>query len=436
MGHVHGDEPAGSNALNAEVAAGTEPSSQKERDEERKHFESVLKAYDSYLPMALANNERRRRALRSLPPHHRSLLEEIGPVLPPPALERSSTAIAHGNSSDPSPIVTGRGVRARLDEIDDRIRRNADLLGKIVGDSRRFMESAGQYMSAESSAAEGSSVFQNFESKRQELEQRHQHQEKVRSTLKQLVRDWSKEGKEERSAAYGPIIQALEARFGHLPLSQRSSIHILVPGAGLGRLAWEFAHSGYSSQGNEFSFFMLLASHFILNESHSLHEHIIYPHVHFASNWRTAANMLQPVSIPDVIPSDLPEGVDFSMVAGEFVEVYSRPGERERWQCVATSYFIDTAKNVVRYIEIINQLLQPGGYWINAGPLLWHFETADDVMSIELTLDETMDLVRRMGFEVEECRMLPMQLYTGTTAAMLQYNYVPAFWVARKVASL
>ncbi|PHJ15825.1 hypothetical protein CSUI_010363, partial [Cystoisospora suis] len=35
---------------------------------------------------------------------------------------------------------------------------------------------------------------------------------KVRSTLRQFVRDWSEEGEEERQAAYGPLLQALEAK--------------------------------------------------------------------------------------------------------------------------------------------------------------------------------------------------------------------------------
>lgn len=43
-------------------------------------------------------------------------------------------------------------------------------------------------------------------------------------------------------------------------------IKILVPGAGLGRLAFEIAKLGYTCQGNEFSLFMLLASQFVLNK--------------------------------------------------------------------------------------------------------------------------------------------------------------------------
>ena len=43
-------------------------------------------------------------------------------------------------------------------------------------------------------------------------------------------------------------------------------IQILVPGAGLGRLSWEFARLGYACQGNEVSLYMLIASHFVLNK--------------------------------------------------------------------------------------------------------------------------------------------------------------------------
>lgn len=44
-------------------------------------------------------------------------------------------------------------------------------------------------------------------------------------------------------------------------------VRILVPGAGLGRLAYELAKRGYTCQGNEFSLFMLFASNFVLNKS-------------------------------------------------------------------------------------------------------------------------------------------------------------------------
>lgn len=48
-------------------------------------------------------------------------------------------------------------------------------------------------------------------------------------------------------------------------VSDVSKVSVLVPGAGLGRLAWEIARLGYICQGNEWSFFMLFSSNFVLN---------------------------------------------------------------------------------------------------------------------------------------------------------------------------
>jgi carnosine N-methyltransferase len=45
----------------------------------------------------------------------------------------------------------------------------------------------------------------------------------------------------------------------------RPSIQVLVTGAGLARLAWDLRKMGFSVTGNEFSYFMLLTSNFILN---------------------------------------------------------------------------------------------------------------------------------------------------------------------------
>ena len=60
--------------------------------------------------------------------------------------------------------------------------------------------------------------------------------------------------------------------------------------------------------------------------------------------------MLKRVQIPDVLPSDLPPGSNFSLVAGDFEEVY---GQQDRgadpdepsaglWDAVLTCFFIDT----------------------------------------------------------------------------------------------
>ena len=39
----------------------------------------------------------------------------------------------------------------------------------------------------------------------------------------------------------------------------------------------------------------------------------------------------------------------------------------ESWDCIATVFFIDTAHNIIAYIETIYKILKPGGIWINLG---------------------------------------------------------------------
>lgn len=436
--------------------------SEEDQAKERAHFESVLRAFDTYSNYSLAANNARRRSFYSLPRSHRLLFSSLGPALPGPVLEGGNVVVAGG-----------RGFKARLDEIDDRIRRNADFLSQIVSDSRGFLgeaeelgrtdgetttkiegsqkvseektaviakgeqnESSGSGRSEKDRGGTSKSESSTSSSKERGKEKKVSNHDvdKVRSTLKQFVRDWSEEGASEREAAYNPILEALEKRFAHVPTAQRGQIRVLVPGAGLGRLAFEIAWKGFSCQGNEFSFFMLLASHFILNKTISTNQHVLYPFIHSSSNWRTATDMLRAIRIPDINPTDLPSHIDFSMVAGEFVEVYSKEQEKGSWHAITTCFFIDTARNFARYVEVMNHILPIDGIWINIGPLLWHFEGATNgEISVELTLEEVIDLIELMGFVIEEQITMKPQPYTGNAFSMLTYDYAPEFWIARKV---
>lgn len=65
---------------------------------------------------------------------------------------------------------------------------------------------------------------------------------KAREALKHFVRDWSEEGRRERCQAFGLVLDALK-RFEH-DVSGRRRKRVLIPGAGLGRLAWEISQLG------------------------------------------------------------------------------------------------------------------------------------------------------------------------------------------------
>ena len=141
-------------------------------------------------------------------------------------------------------------------------------------------------------------------------------QEKVRSTLRSFVRDWSDLGHSEREACYTPCLEALEAYFSeNAGNGGRRGKRVLIPGCGLGRLAMEIAARGesaslycdtvtrinriyskggwlgkigkeqkeeemtmptlklslmliigFTAQANEYSAYMLIASNFVLNQ--------------------------------------------------------------------------------------------------------------------------------------------------------------------------
>ena len=46
----------------------------------------------------------------------------------------------------------------------------------------------------------------------------------------------------------------------------------------------------------------------------------------------------------------------------------------DQYDAVAAVFFLDTAPNLIRYLEVIRHCLKPGGVLINVGPLLWHWE--------------------------------------------------------------
>ncbi|KAF7726246.1 hypothetical protein EC973_008956 [Apophysomyces ossiformis] len=371
---------------------------------ERAHFQKVLTAFAYYRRHALNHNHRRRHDFMALPERHKRLIPD---------------------------------VLQKINAVDERIEANASMLKEIVRGATMFMK--------EDPIALISEGYKTLGNKPPVSPM---DMDKVRSTLKQFVRDWSVEvkedisyavkyeledqGKNERDVTYGPILEELESIYHAVELKDRGSIRVLVPGAGLGRLAFDIASAGFSCQGNEFSFYMLLASHFVLNRMTKEEQYSIYPFVHSFSNIKCSEQQLTAVRIPDVLPSNLPPTVDFSMVAGDFVEVYGdQEANHGAWDVVVTCFFIDTAKNILEYMDVIHKVLKPGGTWINIGPLLYHFEDTPGEPSIELSLAEVKRVAREIGFQFKKETSVSTT-YTSNPDGMLKYVYDCAFWTAIK----
>lgn len=267
-----------------------------------------------------------------------------------------------------------------------------------------------------------------------------QDADKVRYVLKDLMRDWSEEGAAERAESYGRILEELQHLFAEWPAGHDPPL-VLVPGAGLGRLCLEISRLGYAAQGNEFSYFMLLTSSFVLNCTERAGQFTLHPWMHSCCNQLSDADQMRGVPVPDVLPADMVAGPGLlSMCAGDFVDVYRQVEYEGAFDAVATCFFIDTAHNVMEYLETIWAVLRPGGCWVNLGPLLYHWAdsladaSSSPELSIELSLEDVEQIALQLGFEQLRRELVPAS-YMANQRGMLRSTYHAAFWTMRKPAA-
>ncbi|KZS96886.1 N2227-domain-containing protein [Sistotremastrum niveocremeum HHB9708] len=414
-----------------------------EEIEEQIAFSNVVATFEQYESYALSANHRRRKDYYRLPKADQEYLEKLGYKKKLSAVDDA----IHENAlflrkivADPAIFAATQDVR-NLEEGDEEHEDHDHH--QSSGPSHSHSHGDGQPHSHSHSHSHSQSHAPGHrpEHRRKRRYRPTPHDvDKLMSTIKQFVRDWSEEGKIERDQCYKPIKEALLKHYSHVPADERSQLRVLTPGAGLARLSLDVAQLGFSCQGNEFSHYMLLPSFFMLNRTDQIHEHTIYPYVHSFSNLPDRDALLRPVRIPDILPSNIPKGVDFSLVAGDFEEIYGattttnkghEPQDGE-WDAILTCFFIDTAKNIVNYLRILHRILAPGGVWINMGPLLWHFEnnTTNDI-SVELDLEEVKTLAREIGFDIKDEREIATS-YTTNHQSMLSHVYKAHFWTATK----
>jgi len=294
--------------------------------------------------------------------------------------------------------------------------------------------------------------------------------DKARSCVNQFYREWSAEGAIERSKCFEPVIAALETEFISRTREDntldRSDLRVLAPGAGLGRFVFDVCRAGFSVEGNEISYHELMASSLVLNHVHRAGQFTIAPFVLNGSNHISRADQFQTFHIPDIHPSaelskagqsKMPGHERMSVATGDFCVLYSQRAHADSFDAVATIFFIDTAPNLIRYIEAVRNCLKPGGIWVNLGPLLWHHVARNedhkeegeserdrqtgvsdagigDPGSVELTHEEVIALVGHLGFTIEQHEHGMFETgYVNNPKSMLQSTYRPSCWTARKV---
>jgi hypothetical protein len=85
-----------------------------------------------------------------------------------------------------------------------------------------------------------------------------------------------------------------------------------------------------------------------------------------------------PEDVPEVIPDPVRHPGYFTGPLGER-EV--KPSNEASWDVFASCYFIDCATNILEFLRTIAYVLKPGGYWINFGPLLYHYSDVPNEVS-------------------------------------------------------
>lgn len=264
----------------------------------------------------------------------------------------------------------------------------------------------------------------------------------VVQSLKHIIRDWSTAGSHERDVTFPQILTTLE-KF-HPDAAERGNKKILVPGAGLGRLSYEIAAMGFEAVANEYSFYQSLAHLWMLSIPNSMPRgsFTLHPYINWWSHQRTTASLLRGVVFPDT-PLSSPALEKLSLIDGDFTTAFY--AEFGTYDVVVTLFFIDTARNIVDYLDKIHEVLKPGGVWINLGPLLYGTGPW-----VEPSLNEVLAIAERVGFElvpteerwgadtfadVEEWRGKVRGAFAGYSCdqdSLSRNAYQTQFWVATK----
>ena len=173
--------------------------------------------------------------------------------------------------------------------------------------------------------------------------------------LNHLVRDWSTEGQIDRDIQYSRILSALQRA---VPTDAARQPRILVPGAGLGRLAFYLSEHGYEVDMNEIDPASLMVVHWLC----SLTDPITYhPFVLEWAHQRSANDRYRGVSVPD-------KSLNCSsvkLIEGSFYKVFD--GVHDQYDAVVTLFFIDIVPNLPQVLSLIKSMLKKDGIWINLG---------------------------------------------------------------------
>ena len=235
-----------------------------------------------------------------------------------------------------------------------------------------------------------------------------------------ISRDWTFERKKEREIHYTPIIDAVKK---YVPPKSK----ILIPGAALLRLGYELAKLDYNIDANDFNFMNVIFCDYFFNYS-KMNQFTFQPLIRSFSNYLSEDAVFRKFSFPDENINLEGKG-KIKLQGGDFTKLYN---DKEVYDCVITCFFIDTAKNVLEYIDIIEKVLKKGGIWINFGPLSYHWVGYPDIPTIELPYDKLKEVIINYGFEYIHEEKNKTVIYCEIEDFMKNDVFNCVFFIAKK----
>lgn len=130
----------------------------------------------------------------------------------------------------------------------------------------------------------------------------------------------------------------------------------------------------------------------------------LYPYLHllFQDDWdlemrSTMINLPYITDAFDRTHHNLPNlSGSLSVQYGDFVKIYGHSKDyQNQYDAVVTNFFIDTGKNILEYLQTIEDILIPNGIWINLGPLHYH-----NKQSIPYSYKHLMEIIQAYGFHI------------------------------------
>jgi hypothetical protein len=250
----------------------------------------------------------------------------------------------------------------------------------------------------------------------------------VAQIVAHVVRDWTRDGALIRQRTYD---WCRYAALSYIRVASKTDtiVNILAPGAGLGRLAHDLAllqHDNntytYKVTALECSFTMTAAALSILqyHASGTLHP---YASDEFINEVSDAARF-KAVRFPDSVVEQTK--LPLSWIVADFTSMMTT---RQHYDAIVTCFFLDTATNLLDYLQTIVSLLVTGGVWINVGPLQWHSNS-----QVRVSVDELRVLVQAYGFYILHWSVdtEPMEYRSSVEQKTHSNAYYPLRFIVRK----